>query len=157
MEARLDSIAVAISELGNQSFWYDILTTIPAAFLAATAAIMAAAATVYFQNRSIRINVEKAIVLEVSAIVGEIERVLKLPGRDSNIVCELVKMRIDSIPVFTGNTQNISLLSEECAVKVFGFYSKFLTIPLNEKNNTFMRKDLTVLEICGKKLIGGGI
>lgn len=133
--------------------WQSILATIPTAILAAAVAIAAAWATVFFQNRSITRNVRKAIILEITSIVSNIERTLSVYDQNEAIECKVALLRTLVTPVYTNNAQNIPLLDKESSESIFEFYSSFLSISESAEPKKFLKKDLLELTNIAKKLV----
>ncbi len=148
----IDRIADALEKSSGQCFGYDILTTLPSALLAAIAAIAAAKATIYFQNRSIRVNVEKAIKLEIYSIAEEIKRCISLDNRNAAIDCEIVRLRNGATPVYIGNSHHLAMLNDHLAKLIFIFYNNFMTVPRAGDENKFLKSDLNFVINSAKNI-----
>ena len=156
-ELQIQQIAELLKQSQDSSILYDIFATIPAALLAATAAIIAAWATGYFHNKTIRNNVNVAVKLEVDSIKTEINRVLDIHDPNEAINCNIVHLRSIATPVFVNNAQYISMLDEDISRSVFNFYTKFFTIPESSEEGKYLKKDLQFIVDVADDLLGEGI
>lgn len=151
----IEKIKAHILKPAESSFLYDILATIPSALLAAVAAIAAAWATVYFQNKSVKENISAAIDMEIEAVVKELQRAIDTDPNNTAIRCDLAKLRSSGVPVFSGNSHSVSMLEKQIASEIFEFYTAFLTIPLYEsERNLFVKKDIEIVIKIGKDHLG---
>jgi hypothetical protein len=145
LDPALLEIAKSIQSLQNTSIFDDVLATIPAALIASIAAIVAAWATNYYQNKSIKDNVIDAVHLEISIFRKEIERILALVAESDARNCLIVKNASTVSYVYINNTRYISMLNSEVSHLIFDFYTSLMSVPPAKIEDCFFTRDLELL------------
>jgi hypothetical protein len=150
----LERIASSLEKSNESDLISNIVATLPSAFLASVAAIVAAWATSHFSNRYAFKNAISGVLLEINAIKNEIDRCLSITNSNQYIECEVVNLRSDVIPIFKNNAHFVSRLTKENSERIFRFYTSFLTLPSDLAGRKFAKNDLLALSNIAKQCLG---
>lgn len=148
----LTDLAHVLAVKQERDWWADVLSTLPAALLAAFAAVAAAKFTVYFDRQSLEKNVAISIYNEVVNLKGEIDRCASLyPGKNFTY-SDAIEARGNSCPIYISLGSNLGCLNGCAISEIVKFYSLVLTVPAQE-GGAFLKADLASVSTQAQKAL----
>ena len=148
----MNDVATALRELiqvltadHQGGWWRSIVSTFPAAIVAAVAAIAATRFSVYFDKQATEKNVAISLYNELQKLKEEIDRCINLFPDKNFTTSSAIAARGASCPVYISIGSNLGCLKGGAISAIVGFYSLVLTVPNCGAVDDFLKNDLRTM------------